>query len=219
MAGFLDKNNQIIDMVLTGEGRYLLSRGELDFMYWVAFDDEVDYSPYVGNSSSLDSLQLSASIVASIEDTCPREPTTGYRRYNRLGVDHTSVLHPIFEMPHGQTVLPRVMPISTHSGSITIDQQKVFDLYEETDEKGNVVQSIQQDVGVERTNASSAAYELGFAKDSFPAGHTYEGFLVRVYESGSDGLNEIGQQNDLKNDVSFGSELKIFAGGAYGTSR
>jgi hypothetical protein len=47
MAGFLDSQQRIIDMVLTSRGKLLLSNGELRFVYWAAFDDEVDYHPRI----------------------------------------------------------------------------------------------------------------------------------------------------------------------------
>lgn len=43
MAGFLDSESQIIDMVLTGHGKKLLSHGQLRFVYWAAYDDEIMY--------------------------------------------------------------------------------------------------------------------------------------------------------------------------------
>ena len=47
MAGFLDAKERVIDLVLTDQGKQLLLKGQLNFCYWIPFDDEVCYQPTV----------------------------------------------------------------------------------------------------------------------------------------------------------------------------
>lgn len=192
MAGFLDAKERILDVVLTGEGKYLLSRGELNFVYWSAFDDEVDYTPFISNSGSLSSQQISASIQTLIEDTVLREATTGYRRFNKSGSDDTNVHRPLYKMPQGQYTLPTFVAVQNPTGSVSARQQ--------ANSTGSII-----------SNTSNVTYNFMYTKDSFPQEYQYEGVLVRVYRSGSEGLIELGQQLDMQNNICFGSELKIKA--------
>lgn len=217
MAGFLDKNTRIIDMVLTGEGKFLLSKGDLHFVYFVPFDDEINYTPYLSMSGTLSGSSLKDAICAEIEETPIREATTGYIRYNRSGSDNTNVFRPLFTMPQGQQVLPKMKMIGVPADDFELitRQQKVVDIHIQKDAAGNTLQTIGPfDRGVERFDPSTFTFEIGFAANSYPPEHEFEGVLIRVFKSGSDGLQEVGQRYDLKNDLCYNNDLKMFAGGA-----
>lgn len=210
MAGFLDKNDRIIDMVLTGEGKHRLSLGKLSFAYWVPFDDEIDYSPFIALSGSMDAQSLSSSISEQIEASPIREVTTGYKRFNRSGVDPTNVRHPIFTMNHGQKVLP-AMDFESSSGSdfhISVKQTKLYDLYIRRDSLGNVSQQLGPfDRGYSRYDSSVASIVL--KHDGFPPDHRSDGFLVKVLTSGSEGFFETNSNRDLNNEISFDDDLLL----------
>lgn len=207
--GFLDKQDRVIDMVLTDEGKRLLSLGELEFSYYAFFDDEVDYSPYIPNSSSLSSADLSASIVREIEATPVREATVGSNFSHALsGRDCTNVNRPIFTMPHGQGFLPRVELVLPSSGTVEVSQRQREVVYIKRDDTGKPIQQIgPASKGYERFHAGVATIDVRL-KDFFE--HS-DGFLLRVFSSGSDsGLKEIFSKRDFRNDRSYSLETKIF---------
>lgn len=212
MAGFLDKNTRVIDFVLTGEGKYLLSRGELRFSYWIPFDDEVDYKPFVVNSGSMTDLQLSASVDSQIENGPVREATTGYKRQNMSGSDETNVQRPLFTVPQGHRVVPRIVSSNAPSGSIDLQvkQRKILEIVLKKDKAGKIIHQLGPfEKGVERFDSSNSSFDYGYHKDSFPRDHAYDGFLVRVYRSGTEGLVEIDPRRDLLHSLSYGNELRI----------
>lgn len=208
--GFLDKNNRIIDMVLTGYGKELFSKGELRFVYWAAFDDEVDYDPYVAESGSLTEEALAAKKFQLIEDTIVREATTGYRRVNRSGSDTTNVHRPLFDMPQGQVTLPAVTSSAPSEVTLEVTQQKVVETLQKRDAAGTIVETMgPYDRGYTRTNPSSFHLEYGYQPGAFPSDAKLEGFLVRVFESGSEGLVQIDERRDSNNEVSFNNDLVL----------
>ncbi len=216
MAGFLDKNTRVIDMVLTGEGKYLLSRGELRFAYWIPYDVEVDYKPYVSNSASLSVLALSASIDEQIENSPIREATTGYRRQNNSGSDETNVRNPLFTIPQGHRIVPRMTASDGPTGSISlqVQQRKVSEIVVKKDRNGNITQQLgPYERGFERFDASGVVIDYGYTRDSFPKDHLCDGFLLRVYRSGSDGLTEVDPRRDFSDQLAYGNELRLYADG------
>lgn len=213
MAGFLDRNTRIIDMVLTGHGKSLLSQGQLRFCYWTPFDDEVDYQPPIVQSASMSPEQLSASIYRSIEDTPIREATTGYRTLNSSGSDFTNVHRPIFTMAQGQVVLPRTVFPHEENRNIHTTQRKVQRIYQDRDRRGRYANSLEaRDIGTERFDASTFSLEFSYTKDSFPSDFQPEGFHVRVYRSGSNGWAEVVPRRDMSNDISYNNDVRVFTG-------
>lgn len=204
-------------MVLTGEGKFLLSNGDLQFVYWSVFDDEIDYDQSLMNTGSLSPDEISDAVIALAESTPLRECTTGYRRFNNSGSDNTNVFRPLFTMPQGQQVLPRVRVFEGDESeeiSLVTKQQKIIDLHIQKDPSGNPLQVVGPfDRGYVRSDPSTKTFEMGYAADSYPPDHQHEGFLVRVYKSGTDGLQEVGQRHSLNNDLCYSNDLKIFAGG------
>jgi hypothetical protein len=290
----------------------MLSRGRLRFAYWAAFDDEVDYAPYLANSGSLTPEQLSGALDDQIEATLVREATSGYKRltrstlfgagsnptgslpphasetppsgegwtrvideyndgipnatvtvwsvpfdvdfayggngnwvYGRLsrgtlvtgslnrffgsdplvGVvknlwarprsfvsDTTSVFRPIFTMPQGQTVLPRVHAPQIPSGSVEMRllQRPVQDVYVQRDSVGRVLEQLgPYDRGFERLGSTESALEIGYVPGSFPIDHQSEGFLVRVFKKTQDGFAELDPRLDDRSRLSYGNELIV----------
>jgi hypothetical protein len=212
VAGFLDKNTRVVDMVLTGLGKSLLARGELGFVYWAAFDDEVDYVPFISTSGSLTGEALSGSIDDQIDATLVREATTGYRFWNSSGSDETNVRLPLFTAPQGHAVIPRMTASDGPTGSIHLEvtQQKFSEMLVRRDPSGKVTQQLgPYDRGFERFDASTFSLEYGYTQGSWPADHSYEGFLVRVFRSGSDGLQELEPRHDLSNELAYSNDLRL----------
>jgi len=213
LAGFLDKNTRIIDMVLTSHGKQLLSRGDLRFCYWIPFDDEIDYQPFLSESGSLSEEFLSSSIYQAIETTPIREATTGYRAFNRSGSDFTNVHNPIFTKALDQYVLPRTSFPITAARTVESKQRKVERIYQNRDEDGKFENSIQpRDLGIERYDSSTFTIELSYTRDSFPVDFQPEGFFLRMMKSGSSGWTEVRPRRDMGNDLSYNNDLLIFTG-------
>jgi len=211
MAGFLDKNDRVVDMVLTGYGKSLLSKNGLRFVSWVPMDDEVDYNPFLSNSGSLTVLQLSSSISEQIEYCPVREATTGYKTLNRTLVDTTNGNDTIFTIAQGQKIVPLIrtgsLPVSL---LITTDQRKVVDLLDKKDYSGKTVELLGPvDRGFQRLKTSKKDLEVSFVNGSYPQEHKVSGFFVRVFSSGSDGYIEIDPKLDEKGNVTYNGELQV----------
>jgi len=211
MAGFLDRDTRIIDMVLTCKGKSLFSKGDLHFCYWIPFDDDIDYQPTVSESGSLSAIQLTASIKQSIEDTPIREAVSGYTNFNNSGSDFTNVRNPMFTMAQGQKVLPRaVFPDDTEKTILT-NQRMVRRIYQDRDNNGKYNNSISpRDIGVERFDSTAFSLEFAYEKDSFPHDFRTKGFHIKVLRSGSDGLTEVVPKRDMSNDLSYSNDVRVF---------
>lgn len=213
MAGFLDRNTRIVDMVLTNQGKSLLSQGELRFCYWAPFDDEIDYQPYIAESGTLTTEQLTASFYRSIEETPIREAVTGYRDFGPSGSDTTNVNRPIFTMAQGQTVLPRTVFPFEAARSIVTKQRRVQKIYQTRDKKGKYTNSIDpQDMGTERFESSAFVLDFSYTKDSFPPDFQPEGFRIQVFRSGSNGFVEVTPRRDMSNDLAYNNDVRAFTG-------
>lgn len=215
MAGFLDKNNRVVDMILTMEGKRLLSAGELQFVYFALFDDEVDYDPYVSQSGSFTAVQMSGTKQDLIESSLVREAISGYRSgMNMSGSDFTNVRKPLFTMKQGSQYLPRLTDFSARTGSVTLEirQQKRQDIYTKTDQNGNVVQ---QQGPIDRGYDRFEAEDVNFRLQLWPAdvaSSKQEGILLRVFKTGSEGLIEVKDRRDSNNDMAFSNDLVLHVG-------
>lgn len=209
MAGFLDKTDRVVDMILTGEGKSLLSSGDLRFVYYAFFDDEIDYDPFFHASSSLSSEQMSASLQESIECTPIREAILGQMVGSRDIRNTTNGTSVLFTMPQGKTVLPRIqITPSTTSGTLEVSQRKLQDLYVKRDGSGLVIDQMgPYDQGYERFSTAVLNFQPT-VQDFFDEDHQ-EGFLVRAYFSGSEGLVETKEKRDLSYDLSYFNNLKL----------
>lgn len=210
MAGFLDKNTRIVDMVLTGRGRMLLSQGELNFTYWAAFDDEVDYNPFISTSGSMTVAQLSSTLDDQLNATLVHEAVSGYGIGNASGSDNTNVRRPIFTMAHGQANVPRMRQLGGPSASFSIGvkQQKIQDALIKKDAQGRVIERLgPYDRAVVRYDPSKVSFTYGYGTNDFPAEYQTEGFLIRVYTTGSGGMIEMKERRDLEDRISFNNDL------------
>lgn len=213
MAGFLDRDTRIIDMVLTNPGKSLLSRGQLRFCYWIPYDDGICYDPYIAESGSMSAEALSSSIDLAIETTPMREATTGYRSYNASGSDTTNVHRPMFTMAQGQGIVPRAVFPPDVDREITTSQRQVIQSFKERDERGHYLAPVQSVVmGTERYDSAGFTVELKYGVDSFSPDFAPEGFRVQVFKSGTDGYTEVFTKRDLQNDLCYGSDVRVFTG-------
>lgn len=192
MAGFLDSKEQIIDMILTGVGRSLLMRGDLRFVYWVPFDDEVDYSAMASGS-------------LSSGDPLVREASAGYQTLNRLEEDRTNVSLPMHTIPSERDILPS-MQVDGVSGTVEVklSQRRVQVSYARG---ADVIGTA--DGGVQRHSPSESVVEFRHTPGSYPEGYDAEGFLVTVYRSGSDGYTEVLHNRDSSGSIVYGNDLKL----------
>lgn len=199
-------------MVLTSHGRDLLSKGELRFIYWMPFDDEIDYEPPLVSSGSLTADQLRELRHLSIEDEPIREATAGYRKFDRSGSDTTNVNRPLFTVPQGQRVLPRMSASNFPDGGVVLEvkQQKLVDLQIVKDKDGRIIQQLGPfDRGYRLFDASSFTLDLTYAKDSFPPDHRTDGFALKIYRSGTEGWRQVDQRRDAENEIAFENDLRF----------
>lgn len=196
--GFLDKKEQVLDVILTREGRRQLAAGNLNFSHFVLFDDEVEYDPYIANSGSFTDEQLEERRQALIEDTLVFEAFTG-RLINEVSdADHVmGPQHPLFDMPQGQDHLPRLSVTPDVTGSLLEVRQAVVS---SAGSKG-------LPVGAVRQHPTVATFDLDvrdYYEDSID-----RGVRVRVFASGSDGLTELFPSRDYFNEYSYGIHAKL----------
>lgn len=214
MAGFLDKNTRIIDMVLTDHGKKLYSQGKLEFKYYALSDEGVDYDPFISNSGSLTPTQLSASKIEQIEATLVREATFGLENgLNNAAKDETNIKDLLFTMPQGQTILPKMkFSPELSSGSITINQTQLIDSHVTVDTDGNRVSHPVSNMtrGFEKAEQTRLDFDLSI--NDFFDEQSLSGFDIKVFESGSDGLIEVKPKDDLRNHLSFNCDMKMFRG-------
>jgi hypothetical protein len=202
MAGFLDNKERVIDMQLTGLGRRLLSEGELRFWYWAAFDDEIDYAgPWPDSSGNIrvgddlvpllsmsgDQLQQLNQIY--VEETPIREAVNGMRLFNLSGSETTNVQRPLFTIPPGQEILPRMQADIAGGDTIRMQQQEILDQVIKRDAKGRTISSDGPfSRGINRFNSNMIVARLSYVTGSYDARHPLEGFYVRVLVSGGQGI-------------------------------
>lgn len=214
MAGFLDKKERVLDVCLTNTGRRLLSEGKLKFCYWSAFDDEVDYDPFIAESGSLTAAQMSSSIERMIEETPVREAVSGYRDGNRLAQDFTNVRCPLFDRPQGQLQVPRAVFPPSGEYSFKTLQRRVKKIFQTKDKTGHIIATNPDsiDLGVERFDSTSFSLRFGYEQGSIPSDATPEGFFMRVFRSGSEGLREVDPRRDASGQVCFNNDLTVLVG-------
>lgn len=227
MTGFIDRNTRIVDMVLTNYGKRKLSNGDLRFCYWIPYDDEIDYDPYVSqnfsgtftlsgskpglsgftiiSSGTLTSEQLSASIDSLIESTPIREATTGYRNFNRSGSDFTNVHRPMFTMSQGQNILPRANFPITGSREVQAFQRGVYKRYDSFDE--------QKMLGIERFNSSKFELDFSYKKDAFKDKTSLEGFFIQIFSNESSGWYRLLPRRDSNNNITYNNDINMFVDG------
>jgi len=204
MAGFLDKKTRVWDAVLTGHGRTLLSQGRLDFAYWGAFDDEVDYVPYVHASASLSSEEYHQTLRGLIEGTPVMEAVPGRRVPDHSGSERIGMTSVLFDVPPGV----RRLPVARfHSGSVLLSgSQNAVTIQGRRSKDGS---ANVQTLGYEQVDGDEETLEFFLEGD---LGDSPEGFHFRFFLSGSSGLREVFAKRDDANDLSFGLGLVVHTG-------
>lgn len=190
MAGFLDKTDRVVDFVLTSEGKHLLSQGKLNFVFYSFSDDEVEYQPFIENSSSLSTVELTASHITQAENSLVREVTVGHLVADKNFNDKTNINKLLFSMPQGQKNLPRVLiNPDIKSGSIELKQRKVIN---------------DDSITYQRLNTSTLEFELNISSLDI---ENNKGFIIKVLKSGSDGYSEVSNKQDLAGNLSYSNDL------------
>lgn len=209
MAGFLEKENTVIDMILTSEGKSLLSKGKLRFVYFSLFDDEVDYDPYISNSGTLSAEALSGSVAEQIEASLVREAVSGYKAgFNKIGHDMTNVRSPMFTVKQGSLSIPRLSSSDDPNVVISVkaEQRKTQVAQQSVSSFGSNL----KDIGYFRFAKSDE--DVSFfhtSNEVIPSGKNSEGIVVRVYRSGSGGYTELDENRDTANNLVFGGDLVV----------
>ena len=225
MAGFLDPKERVIDMVLTDVGKSLLLKGDLRFIYWIPFDDEVDYNPDIFNSASLDARDLQTAKTTKTEDPLLREATMGYRGLAYTEVDTTNLYRPMYSAPPGvgQTYPLLEATISTGSIQVSVLQQKNSKLYVQFDDKGqNIIRTMGPGEEVfQRRAISENKLEVMYPSDKneLPEDIKLEGFLITMYHSSTIKKDELGQEiggyeeilqnRDSKDQIVYRNDLTL----------
>lgn len=172
--GYLDKQSRVIDIVLTERGRRLYATGRLDFAYFGLFDDGLDYDPY--SSGTLTDAEREVQIEATPMLEAP---------FIRETRGSTAPLEPrshLFTAAPGYSSIPRmVSPSSGTSVELAVDQRRRGDSYV-------------------RTGTSLAQIEMSVVGDTEQGN---PGFIVRVYSSGSNGLEALDLKKDLNGRRAF----------------
>lgn len=189
--GFLDGSERVQDVVLTPEGRRLLSLGQLEFAYFSVHDDGLHYRPTNYLSGSLGDEENS-DVRPRIEDTPMLEAFPG--RPIETAVDVDFVLRPaefLFDVPAGHRFVPSLQVTPDVTGSLIMVDQGRLD---------GASAGAQKLVLRQSDNSLTLLLDM---RDGAPQ----EGFLMRLYASGSDGLSEIIPELDAMNRMSYGLDL------------
>ena len=190
MSGFLDPKERVIDMILTETGKQLLMKGELRFVYWIPFDDEVDYNP---PNVTQDPGHLQQTVQERtqelVETPLVRECSMGYRGLNLVSEDLTNVHRPMFTAVPGvglSTPLPQ-MTLDVTGVAVSMEQAKLTKTYVQKDSQGKTIvgQVGPVTTGFQRSNASTQVVNASYSTGAFTDDSRYEGFLITVYQSSS----------------------------------
>ncbi len=187
--GFLDSKERIVDVILTPEGRRQLASGELEFVYYSFWDDEVDYDPAVLSSGS-----YSADALADIQrDLREAHLVTEASPDQFLStsplVDAELTKAPLFERPASTLAVPTAELVPT-SGSLSLEVTQ-------TTKGGSFVR------------LDSAMLDVSLRVDA-PVEQLGSDF--RLASSGSDGLQELHPQRDRLGRVSLGPDVIVSTG-------
>jgi hypothetical protein len=210
MAGYLDSKERVLDFVLTGVGKSLLAQGNLRLVYWIPFDDEVDYDPYIANSGTLTEAQLSASKLEKTEEPLTREASFGYRVYDREAKDRVNVNRPMYTLPPNPKELPQMTVSPTGALVVTIQQtpSAIRDVVRSV--RGDLVASPNKEemTSVDRSGSSTAVIDVTYS-GSFGENYQMDGFLVTVYHSSSEGYVETPHNRDSEGNIVYRNDLKL----------
>ncbi len=164
--GFLDKQSQIVDVVLTEHGRRLYASGKLDLVYFAVLDDGVDYDPYPATLSDTDRETM-------IEHASSFEAPIVMRRNDPIGT--LEPVNHVFTAADGFETIPQISSPMTSS----------FDV--------SCAQYVAIDSKYARKATSRANILMALDGEAEAGAH---GFTVRVFSSGSSGLTWLGPRRD-----------------------
>lgn len=205
--GFLDKKSRVIDMVLTDYGRDLLSQGKLEFSFYTLHDDGVDYNPFIFESGSLSAEEQTSRKNDQIESSLVLEALPGYQKSSgKNGKDTINFNSFLFTVPQGNREFPEASIFSQDiSSSLEAKQQSVAESSVVRDSEGRDIAVVEQtDLGF------LVFYPTLNEIDVLSNQIENDGFTVRIFESGSDGLNEIKHKRDSENTVSYEDDLRLY---------
>ena len=206
MAGFLDPKERVFDIVLTDTGKQLLMKGELRFVYWIPFDDEVQYDSNRENvSGTYNNLDQTVAERRQelLETPLVTEARMGYRGLNLVEEDLTNVHRPMYTAGPGighTSPLPQMM-VNVTGVDVQISQKKVTKTYIQKDNAGNIIggQVGPLTVGYQRFGSSQPMLEATYSTGSYTVDSQLEGFLVTMYQSSTLAKHPVG--NGLWADV------------------
>lgn len=202
--GFLDQNERVVDIVLTPEGKKMLSLGNLEVSFCSFFDDGIVYDPWIENSGSLTQDELSSRVQQQIEASFVMEALPG--RLSRELLNTVSLNSNLYTVPQSQRSAVDVLCSPDTTGSaVQVKQRALKDLYVERDSSGKVIESVGPiDRGFERLDSSRFQAVLSLDQQTLTNG---EGFLVEFFSSGSDGLSVKDYKIDGSGRISFGQDI------------
>lgn len=182
--GFLDQKEQIVDFVLSEEGRRQLASGELEFCFYSFWDDEVDYDPVIVESGSLGDDQLADMRMLSIEDGLVLEARDDWSFRDSPLVPLAMTRAPLFERPVGTLEVPiaETLPTELDLEIAQVAQGQIF----------------------QRTSSPALTVSIRVTGPSQQLGAD-----LRVAISGSDGMQELSAKKDLHGRASFGYDLTV----------
>lgn len=217
MAGFLDPKECVIDLVLTDTGKSLLMKGDLQFVYWIPFDDEVDYDPPA--TPRVDQT-LADRQIELLETPLIREATMGYKGLNLRAEDTTNLHRPMYSAAPGvgqNSPLPQ-LKVDTTTGVVSVRQTPLKKYYG----PDLIAQMSSSIVGFKRETFDEfrvlAGYDHG-ASGSLPADTKTEGFLITMHTSGVlkkddnqqdvGGFAEVIHNFDSTGSIVYSNDLKL----------
>jgi hypothetical protein len=238
VAGFLDSKERVVDLVLTEVGKSHLLRGDLTFVFWIPFDDEVGYGPLAGDLQRDQSVFDRAQQL--VESPLVVEARSGYTGPNFMGEDLMNVNRPMFTAPPGvgQTFpVPQMRvsrPATYQVGGQDVDTFVPLDapldmLFSDAivpvpkkiivDVSQQVVSTVSGSSAVERFGSTEAVLTADYLPGSYSVEHSLEGFLLSVYASSTlhvddqgnetGGLSEVLHNRDSSGSICYRNDLKV----------
>lgn len=169
-----------MDFVLTERGRRLYATGELDFAYYAFFDDGIDYDPHSSGTLTIDEIEKQVESTPMLEAPFIHE----VRGTDAPGEPR----YHIFAAAPNYGTVPRLLsPVEGELVELSCDQFPT---------RG----------GYTRKNSSKALITMSLSGETEPSN---PGYLIRVFSSGSTGLQEIDPRRDLSGRRTYDPFLAV----------
>lgn len=185
--GFLDPTEQIVDLVLTPEGKKQLASGDLSFEYFSLHDDEIDYRPLFYLSSSFTDADIESITPLMIEDTPILEAIVG--RSHGGSNDSVKPTSFLFDSSGKDEQIPSMEISPNVTGSLLTTNQQIGT-------NRNLIK-------VDRSSNDFLLVSVKMINDSGIKNQ----YVISLFESGSDGLNEIFPMYDSAGRRSYGNDF------------